>query len=126
MEKRQVIARLSALAHEARLDVFRFLVQQGPSGVPAGEIGERFALPAATLSFHLSALRHAGLVDNRRSGRQVWYFARYEAMSELMAFLMDNCCQGHADACAFLTDFTPKALCEQCGSTEPFLNGDRS
>src|SRR5699024_2078443 len=59
MKKTEAIAALSALAHEARLDVFRFLVQQGPDGVPAGEIGERFGLPAATLSFHLSTLRHA-------------------------------------------------------------------
>lgn len=112
MEKSNVIEAMAALAHEARLDVFRMLVRRGPLGMSAGEIASGLGLPAATLSFHLNTLRHAGLVRNRREGRQVFYSARYEAMSALMAFLMENCCQGHSEACAFLEDFTPKALCK--------------
>ncbi|HYW75837.1 MAG TPA: metalloregulator ArsR/SmtB family transcription factor [Gammaproteobacteria bacterium] len=117
MEKSNIIEALAALAHEVRLDVFRLLVQQGPQGVPAGDIAAKLHLPAATLSFHLNALRHAGLVSNRREGRQIFYTARYQAISELMAYLMENCCQGHPQACAFLDNVRPRSLCEPAGIT---------
>ncbi len=109
MEKTQVVEALAALAQETRLEVFRLLVQQEPAGMAAGEIGARLALAPATLSFHLNALRHAGLVLPRRDGRQVFYRARYEAISELMGFLMQNCCQGHPQACTFLNDIPAQA-----------------
>jgi DNA-binding transcriptional ArsR family regulator len=111
MEKLDAIEALGALAHGARLDVFRLLVREGPDGLPAGEIGSRLGLAPATLSFHLNHLRHAGLLRNRRDGRQVFYSARYAAMSELMGFLMANCCQGQPEACAFLENVSPDAHC---------------
>jgi len=104
MEMSQSVEVLAALAQETRLAVFRLLVQQGPGGMAAGDIGERLDLAPATLSFHLATLRHAGLVAPRRDGRQVFYSACYDAISELMGFLMENCCQGHPRACAFLDD----------------------
>lgn len=109
MDKKAAIESLSALAQESRLDVFRLLVRVGADGVSAGELGERLGLPPATLSFHLNTLRHARLVENRREGRQLIYSARLEAISELMGFLMENCCQGHPEACAFLNAARPRA-----------------
>jgi DNA-binding transcriptional ArsR family regulator len=94
MEKVHVIAALGALAQESRLDVFRLLVQAGPEGLPAGQIAERLNLPSATLSFHLSQLKHAGLVTFRRQSRSLIYVAEYTAMNDLLAFLTENCCGG--------------------------------
>jgi ArsR family transcriptional regulator, arsenate/arsenite/antimonite-responsive transcriptional repressor len=99
MEKKTAIAALAALAQDTRLDVFRMLVQAGAEGLPAGQIGERLDLPSATLSFHLSQLRHAGLVTFRREGRSLIYVAEYAAMNDLLAYLTENCCQGDASAC---------------------------
>jgi DNA-binding transcriptional ArsR family regulator len=99
MEKPDAIVALAALAHETRLDVFRLLVQTGPDGMPAGRIGERLGLPSATLSFHLTHLRHAGLVTFRRESRSLIYMAAYPAMNDLLAYLTANCCQGDAAAC---------------------------
>ena len=99
MEKIDVIAALAALAQESRLDIFRFLVKAGPSGVPAGQIAERLNLPAATLSFHLKHLKYAGLVTFRRESRSLIYAAEYAAMNNLLAYLTDNCCQGDAAGC---------------------------
>ena len=65
---KDAIAALSALAHDMRLDVFRLLVKDGSEGMPAGSIGERLGQPSATLSFHLNAVRQAGLVAFRRVG----------------------------------------------------------
>ncbi|MBA2492045.1 MAG: helix-turn-helix transcriptional regulator [Gammaproteobacteria bacterium] len=100
MEKESVIAALGALAHESRLDVFRYLMQQGADGAPAGELAARLGLPGATLSFHLSALRHARLVRNRRDGRSIIYTADFEAMNAVLAYLTENCCQGRPEDCA--------------------------
>lgn len=104
MDREAAIGALGALAQETRLDVFRLLIRAGRAGMPAGAIAARLELAPATLSFHLAALRHAGLVEARREGRQLFYGARPEALSELMGFLMENCCQGHPEACAFLAE----------------------
>lgn len=41
MKKSIVIGALGTLAQETRLDIFRLLVQKGPEGLPAGQIGSR-------------------------------------------------------------------------------------
>ena len=99
MEKVDIIAALAALAQETRLDIFRLLVQAGPDGLPAGNISERLGLPSATLSFHLSQLRHAGLVTFRRESRSLIYSAEISNMNALLAYLTENCCQGDPAAC---------------------------
>ena len=99
MEKTEAIAALSALAQGSRLDVFRLLVQAGPEGLPAGQIGERLGYPSATLSFHLNQLRQAGLVTFRRDGRSLIYMAEYAAMNALLGYLTENCCRGDTTSC---------------------------
>jgi ArsR family transcriptional regulator, arsenate/arsenite/antimonite-responsive transcriptional repressor len=98
MEKPDAVAALAALAQESRLDVFRLLVEAGADGLTPGRIAERLGLPAATLSFHLTQLRQAGLVRFTRDGRSLIYAADYAAMAALMGFLTANCCGG--DPCA--------------------------
>jgi DNA-binding transcriptional ArsR family regulator len=99
MEKKDAVAALAALAQDSRLDVFRLLVQAGPEGLPPGGMSEKLGLPPATLSFHLSQLRHAGLVTFRREGRSLLYIAEYSAMNDLLAYLTENCCKGDAARC---------------------------
>ncbi|MEN3031371.1 metalloregulator ArsR/SmtB family transcription factor [Chromobacterium amazonense] len=86
---------LAALGHESRLAIFRLLIEAGQEGMNASAIGEKLALPGATLSFHLAHLTRAGLITGKRESRFIRYTAKYETMSELMAFLTHNCCQGH-------------------------------
>ena len=92
MEKKGAIAALGALAQETRLDVFRLLVTEGPTGLPAGAIADRLSVLPASLTFHLKELQHAGLITQRRLGRQLIYAAEYGAMTELLAYLTENCC----------------------------------
>jgi ArsR family transcriptional regulator len=99
MKKAVVIAALSALAQETRLDIFRLLIQRGPEGIPAGEIGERLRQPSPTLSFHLNQLRFAGLVTSRRVSRSIIYSANYDAMNDLISYLTENCCSGKSELC---------------------------
>jgi DNA-binding transcriptional ArsR family regulator len=92
MEKKGAIAALGALAQETRLDVFRLLVTQGPAGLPAGAIADQLGVLPASLTFHLKELQHAGLITQRRLGRQLIYAAEYGAMTELLSYLTENCC----------------------------------
>lgn len=94
METNTAIAALAALAQETRLSIFRALVRAGPEGLPAGAIADAVGAPASTLSFHLKELASAGLIAARQESRFIFYFAQYPAMSELVAFLTENCCQG--------------------------------
>jgi len=100
MKKSNVIGALAALAQETRLEIFRLLVQKGPEGLPAGEIGERLGQPSPTLSFHLNQLRFAGLVTSRRQSRSIIYSANFKAMNDLLAYLTENCCGGRSELCA--------------------------
>ena len=99
METNDAVNALSALAQETRLQIFRWLVERGPRGAPAGEIADEMGLPGATLSFHLSQLKQAGLLSCMRDGRSLIYSANYPAMTDLMAYLTENCCRGADDAC---------------------------
>jgi ArsR family transcriptional regulator, arsenate/arsenite/antimonite-responsive transcriptional repressor len=100
MEKSDAVAALAALAQDNRLDVFRLLVQAGPEGTPAGKVADALDLAPNTLTFHFDRLRSAGLVTVRREGRSMIYAAQYDAMTALLEFLTDNCCQGAAEECA--------------------------
>src|SRR5579872_5046697 len=100
MKKSSIITALGALAQETRLDIFRLLVQKGPQGMPAGEIGARLGQPPPTMSFHLSQLRFAGLVTSRRESRSIIYRANFKAMNELLGYLTENCCGGRSELCA--------------------------
>lgn len=99
METLAITQALGALAHEVRLEMFRALVQAGPQGLAAGVIAERFGLPGATASFHLSTLSQAGLIASRRAGRSVIYTADYAAMRRLTDYLAENCCAATPEAC---------------------------
>jgi ArsR family transcriptional regulator len=89
-----VIEALAALAHQTRLGIFRLLVEQGPEGLPAGEIASRRQLANANASFHLKELAHAGLVKAIPAGRFIYYVANYKTMNGLVDYLTKNCCQG--------------------------------
>lgn len=102
----QAVQRLGALAQETRLAVYRLLVQQGPSGMAAGEIAAALGLSPATLSFHLKELHHAALVLPRQQGRFIFYAADFAAMDALLAFLTENCCAVDGTTC------TPADACQ--------------
>lgn len=93
---------LGALAHETRLSVFRMLVKAGPEGLIAGVIAERSNVPPSTMSHHLSTLERAGLVQSERESRLIHYRADFAGMRRLLAFLMQDCCQGTPAMCADL------------------------
>jgi ArsR family transcriptional regulator len=111
MKSRNVIVALAALAQETRLSVFRLLVQQGPTGMSAGEIAASVEVAPAALSFHLKEMAHAGLVKSRQDGRFIFYSANFTTMTGLIAYLTENCCAADcgSDACGPITACTPSS-----------------
>jgi ArsR family transcriptional regulator len=100
MDELQALGAFGALSQEIRLQIVRLLVKSGPEGMAAGAIGEALEASSSKLSFHLSHLERAGLVQSRREARSIIYSAAYPALSELVEFLMRDCCQGRPEVCA--------------------------
>ncbi|MQT15202.1 ArsR/SmtB family transcription factor [Segnochrobactrum spirostomi] len=101
MDEADALTAFAALSQETRLRVVRLLVRAGPAGMPAGAIAEAVgAASSSRMSFHLAQLEHSGLVRSRRDGRSIIYSAVYPALSDLVSFLMRECCDGHPEVCA--------------------------
>ena len=108
METKTAVASLAALAQETRLAIYRLLVERGPTGVSAGEIGAELGIAPATLSFHLKELSHAGLIASRQEGRFIFYSANFGQMNALVGFLTENCCAADGMSCAPGVACTPE------------------
>ena len=100
MDENQALAAFAAISNATRLRIVRLLVVAGAGGRSAGAIAEALDGAAASrISFHLSQLERAGLVVSRREGRSIIYSAIFPTLSDLVAFLMKDCCEGHCEVC---------------------------
>lgn len=100
MHEKQALDAFAALSQETRLRIVRLLVTTGPEGMSAGAIGEAMdSASSSRMSFHLSHLEQAGLVESRREGRSIIYSAALPMLADLVKFLMRDCCQGHPEVC---------------------------
>ncbi|WP_322419350.1 ArsR/SmtB family transcription factor [Mesorhizobium huakuii] len=99
MDKATALQALAALGQETRLEVFRLLVRAGAEGVPAGEIATRLGTVQNTMSAHLKILGQAGLVQAERDGRSIRYAADMTGFRDLLAYLMEDCCNGAPELC---------------------------
>tara|TARA_R110002072_G_scaffold49353_2_gene134208 strand:- start:1100 stop:1435 length:336 start_codon:yes stop_codon:yes gene_type:complete len=111
MKTKIALSQLSALAQENRLAVFRLLVKAGHDGLPAGDIATALNVPPNTLSAQLNILSQAGLVTGQRQGRSIIYSANFDAISGLIVFLMEDCCEGRTDVCAPVLEIARSACC---------------
>jgi DNA-binding transcriptional ArsR family regulator len=109
MELNEAIKRLSALAQDGRLQVFRLLVKAGPEGLPAGEIARQMDTAPNTMSAQLLVLSNAALIRARRDGRSIIYSVDFAAMTGLLVFLTEDCCGGRPEICAPLA-----AVADRC------------
>ncbi|RRN66422.1 helix-turn-helix transcriptional regulator [Caulobacter sp. 602-1] len=115
MESKAAVNMLSALGHDGRLAIFRLLVKAGPVGIAAGDIARTLDVLPNSLSANLNVLSHAGLITSRREGRSIIYSADFGAMSGLLGFLMEDCCDGAPQICAPLGAIVARA--EACDGT---------
>lgn len=102
MDDINALLAFAALSQSTRLDVFRLLMANEPSGLPAGEVARRLVVPQNTMSTHLAVLTRAGLIVAERRSRSIIYRARVESVRALVDFLMHDCCCGNPQICAAL------------------------
>jgi len=79
-----VEAALKAIAEPRRRAILR-LVRDGE--LTAGEIASHFDVTRPAVSQHLTVLKEAGLVDERRNGTRRLYRARPQGLADVKAFL---------------------------------------
>ena len=96
------ISALAALAQPTRLAIFRLLIKHEPIGITAGVIADTVGAPHNTLSSHLAILVRAGLLRSARDGRTIIYRSDVDGMQSLLAFLINDCCNGHPELCGLL------------------------
>jgi DNA-binding transcriptional ArsR family regulator len=94
-QREQVAAdALAALGNRTRLRLFKLLVRAGREGTNIGTLQRMLGIPATTLGHHLGTLARAGLVGQERRGREVICTANYKAVSEILAYVREECCAG--------------------------------
>lgn len=76
--------RFHALSQTRRRSILRLVADRE---LPAGEIATRFDVTRAAVSQHLTVLKEAGLVTERREGTRRFYRARPDALDEMHAAL---------------------------------------
>ena len=77
-------AQLRALAEPRRREILRLVWSQE---LPAGDIAARFAVTRPAISQHLTVLKQAGLIVERRDGARRLYSARQDQLAEVVTFL---------------------------------------
>ena len=73
-----------ALSDPVRREI---LVMLKEGSLPAGAIGERFEMTGATISYHLSQLKKAGLVSETRRKNFIIYELNTSVFEEAMLWL---------------------------------------
>lgn len=77
---------LRALADPTRREIVSIL-KTGPQ--TAGALSARFPISAAAVSKHLSVLKDAGLIRDRREGTFIIYELNASVLEELLAWLLE-------------------------------------
>ncbi len=120
MEATDAALGFAALSQETRLNLMRLLATKGASGMAAGDLAARLRQAPSTLSFHLSALEQAGLLQSTRQGRHVIYAVRFAGLRSLFSFLTETCCSGRPDLCGDLARLLPEETLEEETMTPAF------
>ena len=77
---------LKALADPIRRDILNML--KGGS-MSAGDIAERFDISFAAISRHLSVLKEADLIRDKRDGKYIIYELNATVLEEIMLWISD-------------------------------------
>ena len=73
-----------ALSDPVRREILE-LLKQGP--LSAGEIGSRFDMTGATISYHLKILKNADLIFESRQKNYIYYQLNTSVLEEIMLWI---------------------------------------
>lgn len=77
---------LKALSDPIRRDILKLLKNGRMS---AGDIVDHFAVTGASISRHLSVLKDADLIRDRREGKFIYYELNASVLEEIMLWITD-------------------------------------
>ena len=75
-----------ALSDPTRREILNLLKR---GDLSAGESADRVDMTAATISHHLSVLKQADLILDRREGKYIYYQLNLSVFEELLSWLKD-------------------------------------
>ncbi|MCJ8324542.1 MAG: helix-turn-helix transcriptional regulator [Rhizobiales bacterium] len=96
MEQKHAATILHALGHEARLGLFRLLVQAGEDGLNIGQMRQQINMPASTLAHHIATLVKANVIIQHQQGRETINIANFTLVELMADYLFNDCCKGIA------------------------------
>lgn len=82
-----------ALSDPTRREILT-LLRSGP--LTAGEIAGQFNMTGASISHHLSVLKHSGLIDDEKKGKFIYYYLNSSVLDDVLAWLL--CLKGENPA----------------------------
>lgn len=74
-----------ALSDPTRREILN-LLRAGP--MSAGEILDHFQITGASLSHHLSILKNAGLIDDEKKGKYIFYALNTTVLDDILNWMM--------------------------------------
>ncbi len=111
MDTDSALKAFTALSQETRLRALCVLVEYGKQGIAAGALSNKLKIPHNTLSFHLSHLSNAGLVESRKQGRSMIYAANLDVLQALVRFLLKDCCAMDNSVCSNVEKLMKACAC---------------
>lgn len=74
-----------ALSDPTRREILN-LLRHGP--LTAGEIVGQFDMTGASISHHLSILKHAGVIDDEKKGKFIYYYLNSSVLDDVLNWLL--------------------------------------
>ncbi len=83
---------LAKIGNPTRLQIVRLLVRAGDEGLPVGKIQQQLGIPGSTLTHHISHLKSAGVIRQRRQQATLICTMEYDLLRDLVDYLTEECC----------------------------------
>ncbi len=96
MDEAGALTAFASISNSIRLRMLKALVTAGENGMTAGAVAETVGASPSRASFHLSNMAEAGLISSRRHAREIHYQVNFQAIGELIRYLMEDCCGNNA------------------------------
>lgn len=74
-----------ALSDPTRREILN-LLRNGP--LSAGEIVEHFTMTGASISHHLSILKYAGIIDDEKRGKYIYYYLNSSVLDDVLSWML--------------------------------------
>lgn len=83
---------LQSIGNITRIKIFKILVKYNKVGICSTEIAKQLDIPQNTISFHLTNMKNADLVESKKEGKNIIYKVKNETFNKLQEYLFKDCC----------------------------------